>query len=68
MKISSETKVTLATLVVFTSGILLTMLLNSAECTAKTRRIGMAHDWTMMGGCMIEVEPNIWIPLSIYRR
>jgi len=36
-------------------------------CNQQTAQIGMNHKWTFFGGCMIEPEEGVWIPLANYR-
>lgn len=36
------------------------------RCTAMTRNMGIAHDWSWFGGCVVEVEDGRWIPLDNY--
>ena len=42
------------------------ILFGRAECNAKTTGMGFPHQWTILGGCKIEVQPDKWIPLESY--
>ena len=37
-----------------------------ATCKAKTKDIGFAMRWDILGSCRIQVSPNQWIPLESY--
>lgn len=37
-----------------------------ATCMSKTERIGFDRDWSLVGGCLIEVSQDQWIPLESY--
>lgn len=39
---------------------------DEAKCIAKTEGIGFPHRWSWIGGCLIEVNPDQWIPLESY--
>lgn len=42
--------------------------LDSASCEAKTKNIGMNHDWGIMSGCLVQdPKTNAWVPLENYR-
>ena len=43
-----------------------TYALDRAECIAKTSGMGFSVDYSVFGGCRIEVESNHWIPLESY--
>ena len=32
------------------------------QCTAKWQHSGMASEWGIIQGCLVEVEPGRWIP------
>jgi hypothetical protein len=40
---------------------------SNADCSAKTENIGFAHKWGFFSGCMIEAQPEQWIPLENWR-
>lgn len=35
---------------------------NSVQCAAKWEASGMAHDWSIVAGCRVEVSPGKWLP------
>jgi hypothetical protein len=37
------------------------------NCTAQTAHIGFGSNWSLFGGCQINVKDGIWIPLKNYR-
>ena len=37
-----------------------------AVCSAKVEGMGLDHDWTLLGGCRIELKNGVWIPLKNY--
>ena len=39
----------------------------SYTCRAKAEVMGMKSSWGFVQGCMIEVKPGQWVPLSNYR-
>jgi hypothetical protein len=54
--------------VVCSMGILLILLtLPKWECENKASKMGFNYTFQWLGGCMIEVKPNQWIPIDNYR-
>ncbi len=39
---------------------------DSFVCGAKTNDMGFNSRWSIVSGCLIEVEQNKWIPLESY--
>ena len=37
-------------------------------CYSKTENMGFNTEWSIFGGCRIEVDENKWIPLENYRQ
>jgi hypothetical protein len=42
-------------------------IITSLTCDAQTANIGMAHHWSIMGGCLIKTPEGTWIPLDNWR-
>lgn len=42
-------------------------VIDYVQCDAKTLYIGYPSQWSYIGGCMIEVDTNQWIPLEGFR-
>lgn len=45
----------------------LAYLFGPPQCGQATADIGYGHRWLLFGGCQIEVEEGLWIPLENYR-
>lgn len=41
--------------------------MGAKTCSAQTQNIGFESKYGFFSGCMIEIEPEIWIPLDNYR-
>lgn len=41
-------------------------IIGKIECDNKAGRMGKAHEYRFIGGCMIE-DKGVWIPLENYR-
>lgn len=41
-------------------------IIDMVKCNAQTSQIGYPAKWGLFSGCMIEIAPNQWIPLSAY--
>jgi hypothetical protein len=39
----------------------------NAQCNSQTSEIGFDHKWGIISGCMIETEPDKWVPLDNWR-
>jgi len=42
-------------------------LFEQSVCDKAIAGIGMAHRWSILGGCQIEVDEGVWIPLRNWR-
>lgn len=40
--------------------------IESSICEAKTSEMGFQSDWSVLGGCRIEITDGRWIPLDTY--
>lgn len=43
------------------------LVIGMVDCWSKWRRSGMDYEYTTFSGCLLEIEPEKWIPDDRYR-
>jgi len=56
-----------ASTIIIAPVVVLAFWIDSASCASRAERMGMAHSWGPLQGCMIEYKPKQWINIDKYR-